>query len=98
MGSSDPISTTHHHVQAYCCPRLSCRCPSCCLCRAKVPQAPEGWMPMSDVLACAGEIEDAWNNCWDAADIMSCINGILGASDCITCVCDVLGWLGLMTC
>merc|ERR1712106_1218785 len=98
MGSSDSISTTHHHVQTYCCPRLSRRCPGCCLCRAKVPQAPEGWMPLDSSCCLCRRIEDAWNNCWDAADIMSCINGIIGASDCGVCICDVLGWLGLMDC
>eukprot|EP00090_Calanus_glacialis_P032400 TRINITY_DN53680_c0_g1_i1.p1 TRINITY_DN53680_c0_g1~~TRINITY_DN53680_c0_g1_i1.p1 ORF type:complete len:103 (-),score=26.73 TRINITY_DN53680_c0_g1_i1:48-356(-) len=53
---------------------------------------------LTDVYDCEGEIEDAWNNCWNADNIMDCINGILGASDCVTCVCDVLGWLGLMEC
>merc|ERR1712215_316540 len=53
---------------------------------------------LDQVILCAGEIEAAWNNCWDSADIQGCIAGILGASDCGLCICDVLGWLGLMEC
>merc|ERR1712071_407583 len=59
---------------------------------------PTPYCELTQVVACAGEIEDAWNNCWNADNIMDCINGILGASDCGACICDVLGWLGLMTC
>ncbi len=44
------------------------------------------------------QFSDAWNNCFDSFDILSCIEGVLGASDCGTCICDVLEWLGLMTC
>merc|ERR1719219_113613 len=47
---------------------------------------------LDQVILCAGEIEAAWNNCWDSADIMGCISGIVGASDCGACICDVLGW------
>merc|ERR1711939_595082 len=53
---------------------------------------------LDQVILCAGEIEAAWNNCWDSADIQGCIAGIVGASDCGLCICDVLGWLGLMEC
>merc|ERR1712071_357720 len=59
---------------------------------------PTPYCELTQVFACEQEIEDAWNNCWNAENIMDCINGILGASDCVQCVCDVLGWLGLMTC
>merc|ERR1711982_111776 len=103
MGSSDPTqlnSTPDHHVQDHCCPCLSCCCPGCCLCRvqAKVSQAREAWLLSRPGHPCAGEIEAAWNNCWDSADIQGCIAGIVGASDCGLCICDVLGWLGLMEC
>merc|ERR1712179_350002 len=99
MGSSDQISTLHH-VQDHRCPCLSCCCPGCCLCcvQAKVPQAGEAWLHSGPGHPMCWEIEAAWNNCWDSADIQGCIAGILGASDCGLCICDVLGWLGLMEC
>jgi len=54
---------------------------------------------LDQIIACAGEIEGAWNQCWNhGEDIYGCIQGILGASDCGACICDVLGWLGLMEC
>merc|ERR1712157_169290 len=53
---------------------------------------------LDQVILCAGEIEGAWNNCWNEADIYGCIQGVLGASDCGACICDVLSWLGLMEC
>merc|ERR1711892_672981 len=59
---------------------------------------PTPYCSMLEIVACEGEIEGAWNSCWNADSIMDCINGILGASDCKQCVCDVLGWLGLMDC
>ncbi len=43
-------------------------------------------------------LQDAWNQCFDSFDIITCIEGILGASDCGTCICDVLEWLGLFSC
>merc|ERR1712098_410189 len=33
---------------------------------------------LDQVLLCTGEIEAAWNNCWDSADIQTCIAGIVG--------------------
>ena len=54
--------------------------------------------PMDAIFACVGEVSGAWDNCWNAGDIMGCIQGVIGASDCWDCACDVLGWLGLMDC
>merc|ERR1711892_382460 len=98
MGSSDPISTTHHHVQAFVV--LACLAVVLAVASAepRYHKLQKVGCSITEVAACAGEIEDAWSNCWDAADIMSCINGIIGASDCGVCICDVLGWLGLMDC
>merc|ERR1712179_443286 len=59
---------------------------------------PEPYCSMTEVLACVGEIEAAWEHCWDSMDIMTCIEGVMGASDCYRCACDVLEWLMLYTC
>merc|ERR1712119_182637 len=100
MGSSVSLSsaTPHHHVQAHCCP--------CLAFVVAVASAEPRYAKLQNKLACSldqvimceGEIENAWNQCWDAASIQDCINGVLAASDCKQCVCDVLEWLGLMTC
>merc|ERR1712113_1161429 len=50
----------------------------------------------TELIACSGEIESAWNDCYNNADVFGCINDVLGASDCISCVCDVLSWLAFI--
>merc|ERR1711982_45670 len=99
MGSSDQISTLHH-VQDHCCPCLSCFVLAVVSAESKprYHKLEKLGCTLDQVILCAGEIEAAWNNCRDSADIQGCIAGILGASDCGACICDVLGWLGLMEC
>merc|ERR1712111_95387 len=54
---------------------------------------------LDQVIMCSGEIEAAWEKCWDnTASWLDCIQGVLGASDCALCVCDVVEWLGLAQC
>merc|ERR1712227_788193 len=54
---------------------------------------------LDQVIMCSGEIEAAWEKCWDnTASWFDCIQGVLGASDCALCVCDVVEWLGLAQC
>merc|ERR1712203_549469 len=93
-------STPHHHVQDHRCPCLSCRCPGFVSAESKprYHKLEKLGCSLDQVILCAGEIEAAWNNCWDSADIQGCIAGIVRASDCGLCICDVLGWLGLMEC
>ncbi|XP_023330617.1 uncharacterized protein LOC111703010 [Eurytemora carolleeae] len=43
-----------------------------------------------EMLACVGEIETAWGDCFDAGDIFGCIEDILGASDCLALF--VMSW------
>merc|ERR1712215_476421 len=51
---------------------------------------------IDELLACAGEIQAALDDCshlTDTSSIVTCINDILGATDCEKCVCDVLPFL-----
>merc|ERR1712183_800875 len=100
MGSSDQTSTPHHHVQDHRCPCLLAVVLAVVSAESKprYHKLEKLGCGLDQVILCAGEIEAAWNNCWDSADIMGCINGIIGASDCGACICDVLSWLGLMEC
>merc|ERR1712244_95293 len=100
MGSSDPISTSVHHVQDHRCPCLPRSCPAVVSAESKprYHKLEKLGCGLDQVILCAGEIEGAWNNCWNEADIYGCIQGVLGASDCGACICDVLSWLGLMEC
>merc|ERR1711915_276078 len=59
---------------------------------------PEPQCGFTEVLACAGEVGGAFFDCSSFANILDCINDVLGASNCIDCVCDVLSYLGLMDC
>jgi len=52
----------------------------------------------TQVLGCATEVGGAFFDCSSFANILSCIEDVLGASDCIDCVCDVLSYLGLLDC
>jgi len=52
---------------------------------------PQPMCSITDLLGCVEEIENAFADCSNAADIMVCIEDILGASHCIGCVCDVIG-------
>merc|ERR1712210_181684 len=101
MGSSVPLSTatSPHHVQAHCCPCLPCVVVAVASAEPRYAKLQNKLScGLDQVIMCEGEIENAWNQCWNAASIQDCINGVLGASDCKQCVCDVLEWLGLMTC
>merc|ERR1712243_205377 len=78
MGSSDQISTLHH-VQDHCCPCLSCFVLAVVSAESKprYHKLEKLGCTLDQVILCAGEIEAAWNNCWDSADIQGCIAGIL---------------------
>merc|ERR1712127_646919 len=67
---------------------------------ALVPLAPspQSGCSTEQVLACGAEITAAFYDCVATADILGCMEDIIGASDCWVCACDVLEWFGLMTC
>merc|ERR1712045_392205 len=70
---------------------ITCVCDVTGLCKKDNPVT---YCGVTDLIACAGEIETAWDKCSSAGsvdDVLQCIQDILGASDCITCVCDVTG-------
>merc|ERR1711970_276236 len=51
---------------------------------------------IEELLACAGEIQAAVDDCshlTDTSSIVTCVNDILGATDCQKCVCDVVPFL-----
>merc|ERR1712096_68782 len=51
---------------------------------------------IDELLACAGEIEAAVEDCshlTDVSSIVTCVNDILAATDCQKCVCDVVPFL-----
>merc|ERR1712096_33221 len=56
----------------------------------------EGRLLLDEITKCAGEIQQAVDDCSHVTDvdsIVTCVNDILGASDCKKCVCDVLPFL-----
>merc|ERR1712141_272855 len=57
-----------------------------------IKDEPVVYCGVTDLIACAGEIETAWDKCSAAGsvdDVLECIQDILGASDCIDCVSEV---------
>merc|ERR1711936_1188348 len=59
--------------------------------RKAVPHSTE--CGTTQLIACSGGIEGAWNDCYNNADIFGCINDVLGASDCIVvCAMSYPGW------
>merc|ERR1712241_1459328 len=59
-----------------------------------IKDEPVVYCGVTDLIACAGEIETAWDKCSAAGsvdDVLECIQDILGASDCIDCVCEITG-------
>merc|ERR1711970_983211 len=51
---------------------------------------------VDELLACAGEIQAAVDDCshlTDVSSIVTCVNDILAATDCQKCVCDVVPFL-----
>merc|ERR1712049_14643 len=59
---------------------------------------PEPQCDTLEILGCATEVGGAFLDCSNVANIVTCIQDILGASNCGNCVCDVLQYLGLYIC